>query len=498
MRWNSIQPGRLACLALLIGCSVVSVPAAAMSSAEKSAVAEQAYIYGLQQVIFFGQRWIYTQNDSRDNLTYSGVNRLFNIRKPLTPDSGFPVVTPNATTLYGTGFIDLRSEPLVVEVPAIEDRYFSVQVMSQYGIFYSMVGNQFNGTRARQYIFLPVDYDGDVPGEFVTTDVIQAPSDTGYFFVRIAVMTGTDEEIAAINAWQDQITITPMSVWLANGNKGIANADTKVVPGDYAVYPRIADIADGQVDKQTAEDYFSILNLVLNDPSMTLMSDSLKEAELLTQLAELGIGPGKTFHWDSLDDDTRDALTSGFKSGYDKVKTALRSGLINMNGWMEVRNAGGFDTNWLDRAVMGDAGWAGPDRNVSHTGAFRFDDADGEPLNSNNRYTLTFDMDDLPPVSQFWSIPIYDKDGYFVDNDIDRYTINSFMLDQNLLHVEDGELVIYVQNEKPSDANQLKNWLPAPAGAFRFTARFYGPQMSIIEGSYRMPQPVKVDKSRDL
>jgi hypothetical protein len=81
---------------------------------------------------------------------------------------------------------------------------------------------------------------------------------------------------------------------------------------------------------------------------------------------------------------------------------------------------------------MADAGWAGPDRNVSHGGAF-----------------------------------------LFVDND--------------------GKLVIYVQKNKPSDPIQLKNWLPAPEGAFRFTARFYGPKMGIIDGSYKMPKPLNIN-----
>jgi len=463
------------------------------SSAETQSVAEQAYTYGLQQVIFYGQRWIYTQNDAKDNLSYNGVNRLFNIRKPITPESGFPVVTPNATTLYGTGFLDLRDEPLVVEMPEIADRYFSLQVMSQYGIFYIMVGNQFNGTKARTYFFLPVGYTGEVPGEFVTTDVIHCTSNTGYIFVRIAVMTGSDDEVRKINAWQDQITITPLSQWLSNGKKGVPNSQIKVVQGKYAEYPRMPEIADGQVDKQTAEDFFTILNLVLNDPTMTPFEDSAKEAKLLAQLKTIGIGKGKDFKWSELDGKTQQALTAGFAAGYKKVKSALKSGLVNMNGWMEVRNAGGFETQWLDRAVMADAGWAGPDRNVSHTGAFRFVDADGNQLDSKNKYTLTFDMDDLPPVSQFWSIPIYNAGGYFVDNEINRFTINSFMVNQDVFDVEDGKLVIYVQHDKPSDPKHAKNWLPAPAGVFRFTARYYGPCMAIIDGSYKMPEPVKVN-----
>ena len=56
-----------------------------------------------------------------------------------------------------------------------------IQVMDQYGIFYTMVGNQFNGTDARTYIFLPAGYDGNVPGNFVTTDVIQVGDTMPHF-----------------------------------------------------------------------------------------------------------------------------------------------------------------------------------------------------------------------------------------------------------------------------------------------------------------------------
>lgn len=79
-------------------------------------------------------------------------------------------------------------------------------------------------------------------------------------------------------------------------------------------------------------------------------------------------------------------------------------------------------------------------------------------------------------------------------NEIDRYTINSFMIDQGELHVENRRLVIYVQHPKPTDPKQANNWLPAPAEGFRFTARYFGPKMAIIDGSYSMPEPVKVNQ----
>ena len=94
----------------------------AEATPDLEAIAERAYLYGLQQAIYYGQRWTYTQNDSKENIVYSGLNQFAWVRKQITPD--YPVVTPNATTLYGAGFMDLREGPVVVEVPEITDRYY--------------------------------------------------------------------------------------------------------------------------------------------------------------------------------------------------------------------------------------------------------------------------------------------------------------------------------------------------------------------------------------
>jgi len=144
--------------------------------------------------------------------------------------------------------------------------------------------------------------------------------------------------------------------------------------------------------------------------------------------------------------------------------------------------------------VVADFGYLGPDKSISHSGAFLFTDANGEQLDGSTRYTITFDLDDLPPVTEFWEVPIYDVQGYFVDNDLGRYSINSYMLEANQLHTENGQLVICVQHERPDDPEKVRNWLPAPDGRMRFTARFYGPRWSLVDGSYDMPRVVPVEE----
>jgi len=480
---------RLVVAIAAIGFTLSAQVARSAEPVKPEAVAERAYLYGLQQAIYYGQRWTYTQNDTKDNIVYSGLNQFSWVRKQITPD--YPVVTPNATTLYGAGFLDLRAGPVVIEVPEITDRYFSVQVMDQYGIFRMIVGSPFNGTKARKYILVPPGFTGNVPADFPTTEIVQWPALTAYGVVRMAVKTGSEAEIKEINGYQDETTITPLADWLANGNKGIAQADREIVKGDFLIPEGLPEYQFGQVDKQTAEQYFTLLSVILNDPTMPTLTDSIMEADMLKQLEVFNIGKGLTFDWATLTTEQKTALETGFKAGFESVRKTLKTNLIDMNGWGVVRNDGGFETHWMDRAIIADAAWAAPDKNISHGGAFLFTDSDGQPFHGKNKYTLTFDMNDLPPVTQFWSIPIYSAEGYFVANEINRYTVNSFMLAAGDLVAKDGKLVIYIQHEKPSDPDQVRNWLPAPAKGFRFTARFYGPYAPLVNGTYNMPRVVK-------
>jgi len=129
----------------------------------------------------------------------------------------------------------------------------------------------------------------------------------------------------------------------------------------------------------------------------------------------------------------------------------------------------------------------------SHTGAFGFVDNEGKRLTGANRYTMTFDVDDLPPVTEFWELPMYDLNGYFVENELDRYSFTSFDLERGDLRMTDGKLVIHIQHDRPADPDQVGNWLPAPAEGFHFAFRFYGPKGNLVDGRYQIPGIVRVD-----
>jgi hypothetical protein len=135
-------------------------------------LAKEAYIYGLQQAVFYETRYGVSQLEQSP--IYEGTNRLNWFRKPIT--AAFKeVVTPNATTLYGGGFLDLSKEPVIVELPAIKDRYYSCLGMDQYGDFYFYAGNQFTGTDTQKYILVGPGWEGRIPNEFRGVEIIPPP-----------------------------------------------------------------------------------------------------------------------------------------------------------------------------------------------------------------------------------------------------------------------------------------------------------------------------------
>ena len=136
----------------------------------------------------------------------------------------------------------------------------------------------------------------------------------------MAVETGSEAEIKEINGYQDEITITPLADWISNGKKGIAQADREIVKGDFLIPDGLPEYQFGQVDKQTAEQYFTLLSVILNDPTMPTLKDSIMEAEMLKQLETFNIGKGLTFDWDKLTADQQTALETGFKAGFESVR----------------------------------------------------------------------------------------------------------------------------------------------------------------------------------
>jgi hypothetical protein len=459
-----------------------------LTTAKTRAIAKEAFLWGMHPVAIYHLRYNQAQNEKSPR--FSGINRLSWYRQPMTASDHF-VTTPNATTLYGSAMLDLSKEPVVLTVPEIRDRYWSIQFADNYARWWpGRIGSQFNAPGPLRRLLVGPNWNGNIPAEFVGADIMKSTSHFSVAGARIALTENTAEELKIVHAIQDSITLMSLSQWIAWGRKSVKADDVPLTKGKYPSYPGMDAIKEP--GRLKGIEFLRWVSLVLNDPTFTKQTDGHAEIEAFARFAHLGLKAGQTFDPDKLSAEMKVAIEAGIDDGHKEVLAFIESDAgLQMNGWTLFTDLGYKDTDWLNRARWGYVAILGPIPCGSHTGAFCVKDSMGRPLSGENRYTITFGLNDLPPVTEFWEIPMYDREGYFVDNPINRYSINSYMFARGKLHTADGKLVIYVQHEEPTDVIQRQNWLPAPKGEFQFTARFYGPHGPLIDGSYNMPGVVR-------
>jgi hypothetical protein len=115
-------------------------------------------------------------------------------------------------------------------------------------------------------------------------------------------------------------------------------------------------------------------------------------------------------------------------------------------------------------------------------------DESGQALTGSQAYNLHFPAGGTPPSQAFWSITVYDEQGFLVENSIDRYALGD--RDQ-LAYNPDGSLDIAIQHNAPEGAGA--NWLPVPSGPFTLTMRIYLPDQSFLQGNWRLPPVERVN-----
>ena len=460
-----------------------------LSSEEARSIAKEAFLWGMHPVAIYHLRYNYSQNDLSPIKV--GLNRIAWFRKPL---KALPKVatTPNATTLYGTGMFDVSKEPMVIIVPDIKDHYWSVQLFDNYARWGHMIGSQFNAPGKVQRLILGPDWDGSLPEGFAGADVVQSKSNFVGVLARVALTDNTDAELKIVNGIQDGITAITLSQWNAAERKLVRAEDVPGTVADYPTYPGMETVKEP--GKLAGVEFLRWVGLVLNDPSFTKQTDGHKEIEAFKRFERLGLKAGVSFDPDQFSPEIVTAIEEGIEEAKNDIQALSEKGVgFNKNGWDFTSDLDYKDTDWLTRARYGLIAVLAPVPSRSHTGSLCIKDSEGRLLTGEHNYTITFDLDNMPPVTEFWEMPLYDNAGYFVDNPLDRYSLNSYMLERGQLHTENGKLIIYVQKEEPTDPNKKKNWLPAPEEGFQFAARFYGAYTPLIDGAYDMPGVVRVD-----
>ncbi|MHC4990426.1 MAG: DUF1214 domain-containing protein, partial [Planctomycetota bacterium] len=202
-------------------------------------------------------------------------------------------------------------------------------------------------------------------------------------------------------------------------------------------------------------------------------------------LEQIGIVPGQAFEFTDLPVATQRALKRATPRALRLIENLTTGDLVE--GWVVARELmGNYGTSYLRRAYIARIGLGA---NVPEDAVYPLSavDMDGRPYDGNYEYVLHFRK--TPPVDGFWSLAMYDAQGYFIENPIGRYSIG----DRDALRFNrDGSLDIFIAHESPGRDKEA-NWLPAPAGEFNLVLRLYRPRLEILTGDWNPPGIRRVD-----
>jgi len=446
------------------------------SIAETKAIAEEGYIYGLPIVMNYAVMYDYCVN--RESGQYKGpFNELSNEARVFTyKDTA--VVTPNSDTPYSFIWLDLRAEPFVLSVPAVDkSRYYSVMLCDGNTFNYGYIGSRATGNEAGDYLVAGPDWKGETP-----------PG------IKKVFRSSTQFSLAAYRTQLFNPADMPNVVKVQAGYQAQTLSGYLHLP----VPPAPPAVNFPKIDKQLVKDnFFDYLDFALQ-----FAPPGPEETEIRADLARIGIGPGKKFDFKDLSPEHKAEVALGMKEGEAKIEREISSGSKLINGWKIGAWFGDrdfFHGNWLKRAAAAKAGIYGND-SAEAMYPMTTTLASGDPLDgSKHIYTLTFAAGQLPPVNAFWSLTMYDgKSQLLIKNPINRYLINSPML-PGMLKNNDGSLTIYIQKDSPGIPEP--NWLPAPDGPIYLVLRLYWPMElppSILPPGKGTWQPPAVEEAPDL
>ena len=134
----------------------------APSIAEVKAIAEEGFIYGLPIVMNYAVMYDFAIDENSGQFK-APFNQLKNEPRVFTSeDTSIP--TPNSDTPYSFAWMDLRAEPIVISVPAVDPkRYYSVILCDGNTYNYGYIGTRATGSNARDYMVVGPDWKGETP-----------------------------------------------------------------------------------------------------------------------------------------------------------------------------------------------------------------------------------------------------------------------------------------------------------------------------------------------
>lgn len=430
----------------------------------------QAYIFGYPWIYMATLRWQWTNEYANEFTAYAPINHFWHAKKLLTAkwrDGG----TPNTDTLYSIAWVDVSKEPVILSVPDMGDRYYTMELTGMNSDNFAYVGQRTTGNKAGNYAIVGPNWKGSLPKGVKALPASSSP----WVGVFGRTLVKDKQDVATVNAIQQKYKLTPLSLW--------GKPDAKV--------PESRDVWKPFDNTNDPLAHWKTLNR-----AMTENPPDARHALLIKNFASIGVGPNLDI--DKLDDATKRGLRRAAAQAWHLLNAAGTASYRSTklaSGWRyppkSMGRAGQADEFIVRGGMQSLIGIVAndPEEAVYLNASI---DASGKPLMGNKRYVMKFGPKDAPDVKAFWSLTLYAYDRNFVDNAIDRYALGD--RSPSMTKDADGGFSIYIQADAPA-ADKIGNWLPSTQGAepFYVVLRGYIPGKNLINQTWSPPAIQQVE-----
>lgn len=439
----------------------------ALSVDELDRVAVEAYLYFYPLVLMEMTRRVSTNwtDGERSGVAPMGVFA----HAPAYPPVKFrTVVRPNFDTLYSTAWLDVSVEPYLISLPAIHDRFFMLPLYDMWTDVFASPGTRTNGSEPFAFALCDPQWRGKLPSGFARID---APTPVVWALGRTEARGVADYD--AVHEIQRQMRLAPLSTW-PEVRVAVHHKDPNV---DMRTPPMV------QLDRMSADGFFLHASGLVG-----LQRPHATDWGMITRMARAGLVVGQPFVLDHQSDDVVRAFRAAPEKALEAIDARGRTVAALVNGWSTISDLGVYGNAYLKRAMIAKWGLGANPAEESIYPNLQVD-SDGRTLHGLNRYLLRFTPEEMPPVDAFWSLSVYDRQGFHVANEIDRFAIGDR---DELIFGPDGSLEILLANERPAE-QWTGNWLPIPDAQFVVTMRLYLPRQTALVQRWNPPSARRAD-----
>ena len=425
-------------------------------------LAIQAATWGSPLVTMYALR----ENDALGDHPKAKPNTIWKMDDISTPKlskkAGY--VTPNVNTIYGFGFMDLSSEPIILQVPDSNNRYYMVEIVDMWTNAFAYIGGKTTGYKGGLFALVGPGWHGKLPKGIKR---IHCP--TSWVLLQPRVHVYANGKIDLDGAKKILNEITPI---------GLA-AFTGKTPSPQKSYnypvplPTNPNLPASELSYKDPLQFWELLMVAMNEnPPPQKQIDAL-----LPMFQPLGLELGKPWNRTQLRPEIVEAMKQAALDIGPMLAT-LPSGKTFQGATFPAPTIGNPGTDYKTRAIIARVGLTA---NTPFEAIYwmYLRDSENNPLQGSKKYTMTF-KEGIPFYEPgFWSITMYDtKNNYTIPNSINRYMLGSDTPDMK--KNGDGSFTIYIQNKSPGKDKE-SNWLPCPTGSFYLVPRSNAPKPEAIK-----------------